>query len=341
MTDPPADITLSADNTHPQASTTFMPSKTGWYQLSMPGIPSGQYYGGQVDWIQIERGSVFTSYHGAEGYLQRTGVDIVNGLIVLNAETVKITNNGTTAALFTDGKIKGEYLHVGGFTIDGTQIKSDDDKIILNKAGTATIGKMTVAANGNISATDVDLTGKITATSGKIGNFFIVNGVIKSSESNPNILLNPAGQSKIGNMTIDNNGDITVSNMTANDGTFKGVLKAEKGITYKVTKFDFTNSSLTKTMSNTDVIASCYTNAISQAATLFLPQSPLDGQMVYINNIIAGNEWVVIKSGVSGRGIYPSSFLTDGSIKLNRNASVSLVYDNQRNQWWVFSANNT
>ena len=307
----------------------------------MPGIPSGQYYGGQVDWIQIERGSVFTSYHGAEGYLQRTGVDIVNGLITLNAATVKITNDGTTAALFTDGKIKGEYLQVGGFTIDNTSIKSDNDNIILNKAGTATIGKMSVDTSGNISATDVDLTGKITATSGKIGNFIISNGVIKSSENSPNVLLDANGQSKIGNMTVALNGDITVSNMTANDGTFKGVLNAEKGIMYKVTKFDFTNSSLTKTMRNTDVIASCYTNAISQAATLFLPPSPLDGQMVYINNIIAGNEWVVIKSGVSGRGIYPSSFLTDNSIKLNRNASVSLVYDNQRNQWWVFSANNT
>lgn len=242
--------------------------------------------------------------------------------------------------LFTSFARMGSWVINGDFLYSAKGFDSNDVERTYEKGGAYVfIGK----GNQNNTYTPNiwmdSFSGEVFFVKGTIGGFTIGKHYISSL--NDKIILQDDGAVTLGKMAINSNGDITVSDITANDGSFKGTIKAEKGITYKVTKFDFTNSSLTKTMSNTDVIASCYTNAISRAATLFLPQSPLNGQMVYINNIPSGNEYVVVKSGVNGRGIYPTEFLTDGDIKLGRNSSVSLVYDNQRNQWWIFSANNT
>jgi hypothetical protein len=307
-----------------------------------------------IDWVQIEQGTFTSSnavYHDVSTDLQRTGINIFNGIITLDATSVRINNGTTTAAMFTDGKIKGTYLQVtnleavsgtiGGFSVGEHLIKSSNNKIILNDNGSATIGKMSVDTSGNISATDVDLTGKITATSGKIGNFIISNGVIKSSESSPNISLDANGQSKIGNMTVALNGDITVSNMTANDGIFKGVIRAEKGLAYKIVQYTIAVNA-SQNMSNDDVVVYVKTTGSgglgSQLPKLYLPNPEYGiGQMVYICNREGSTQTLRIMAS-NGHNIYPGNY---SYIDLVGNGVICFVFDYVRGQWWQFSALNT
>lgn len=98
--------------------------------------------------------------------LDKTGIDITNGNIDLVASKVTFS--------YYDGGTK------------------KSDKISID------------AATGTLTAVDVDLTGKITATSGKIGGFVISDSQIKSS--NTMIQLNSDGSAKLGGMSIDKNG---------------------------------------------------------------------------------------------------------------------------------------
>lgn len=328
---------------------TFNITEDARYQIRVSEIS-----GVTIDWVQIEQGTFTSSnavYHDVSTDLQRTGINIFNGIIILDANTVRINNGTTTAAMFTNGKIKGTYLQVtnleavsgtiGGFSVAEHLIKSSNDKIILNDNGSATIGKMSVDTSGNISATDVDLTGKITATSGKIGNFLISNGVIKSSESSPNILLDANGQSKIGNMTVALNGDITVSNMTANDGIFKGVIRAEKGLAYKITQYTIAVNA-SQNMSNDDVVVYVKTTGSGGIGTLppmlYLPNPEYGiGQMVYICNREGSTQTLRIMAS-NGHNIYPGNY---SYIDLVGNGVICFVFDYVRGQWWQFSALNT
>lgn len=189
MTNPPSPTTVSAGATQgaeKTSSTLFTCSKTGWYQLSFPASNVGTYL-----WAQLEQGNISPSnvvYHSANDYLSKTGIDIISGKITAVANNFEIWNSAKTTKTFSidadgnlessgnasfKGKITATSGSIGGFSIGEHKINSSNNKIILNDDGTATIGKMTVGASGNIVATDVDLTGKITSTSGTIGGFTI------------------------------------------------------------------------------------------------------------------------------------------------------------------------
>lgn len=101
--------------------------------------------------------------------LESTGIDIENGLITLDAGTVQIKNGDSTAALFTNGKIKADY-------IDAVNIVSIALTSQTITAVDATIKNITIEGSsvfrGTIYAVDGEFTGTITAKQGgNIGGF--------------------------------------------------------------------------------------------------------------------------------------------------------------------------
>lgn len=130
-------------------------------------------------------GSVYKqTYDAIKIAVGNTGIDIVNNKITAKTSNFEIVNSSGTKTFGIDssgnlessgsasfkGKITATSGSIGGFTISSTQIKSDNDKIILNK-------------NGKLTATDVELIGKITATGGNIGGFNIIQGAYLYSYS--------------------------------------------------------------------------------------------------------------------------------------------------------------
>jgi len=178
----------------------------GGGRLSTNFTSSGNYnsarafFGANISKPQIETGSEATAFEAGDtevssqtkqmadniqlfvtNGLNNTGIDITNGNIDLIASKV-------TFSYYDNGTKKS-------------------DKISIN------------AATGTLKAVDVDLTGKITATSGAIGGFAINTSQIKSS--NNNIILNSNGSATIGGFEIAEGGTarlkstLTVGNATS------------------------------------------------------------------------------------------------------------------------------
>lgn len=154
-------------------SKTFTAPATGTFILTVP-----QTANVLLEWLQVEQGSAFTKHDNIGSAFQRTGIDIENGIIRLQADKVTFTNSagtvsdkiwidptyGTLHAVNGDfsGKITATDGTIGGFSIGQHSIKSSNDKIILNDDGTATIGGL------SITSSETSFTGKITAQSGSI-----------------------------------------------------------------------------------------------------------------------------------------------------------------------------
>ena len=62
-----------------------------------------------------------------ERELTETGIDIQSGKITLKGDTEIITNDGSTAALFRDGRIKAEYVEAGEVTADRVETRPASD----------------------------------------------------------------------------------------------------------------------------------------------------------------------------------------------------------------------
>lgn len=62
-----------------------------------------------------------------EQELTETGIDIQSGKITLKGDTEIITNDGSTAALFRDGRIKAEYVEAGEVTADRVETRPASD----------------------------------------------------------------------------------------------------------------------------------------------------------------------------------------------------------------------
>ena len=104
------------------------------------------------------------------------------------------------------------------------------------------------------------------------------------------VLFNSDGTVDIGNgkFTVDANGnvvlnDLTMNNITANNGTFKGLLNATQGIVYNVRTINANNQTLT----NADAFV-CVTyerKYTSDWCVINMPYTPNNGQIITIKNI--------------------------------------------------------
>lgn len=73
--------------------------------------------------VQFRVSSLSVTRIPLEQELTETGIDIERGRITLKGDTEIVTNDGKTAALFRDGKIKAEYVDVGGVTADRVETR--------------------------------------------------------------------------------------------------------------------------------------------------------------------------------------------------------------------------
>ncbi len=115
------------------------------------------------------------------------GIDITGGKVTLQAEKVEIKNGDKTAALFADGKLNADLVkvrHLYATSQAGATVGHFGDGIAAGNvpyplwlgADKPDGAPYRVAENGHLYASDADISGKITATSGEIGGFKIYGG---------------------------------------------------------------------------------------------------------------------------------------------------------------------
>ena len=131
------------------------------------------------------------------------------------------------------------------------------------------------------------------------------------------VLFNADGTVSIGNgkFTIDANGnvvlkDLTMNNITANSGTFKGTLYATNGIVYNVKTI--TANYQTLTTADAFVIVNYHRTSNNDACVLYLPRNPNNGQIITIKNVDKQGYDVVYLNG-NGHNICPGTAELMGS----------------------------
>lgn len=77
--------------------------------------------------VQFRVSSLSVTRIPLEQELTETGIDIQSGKITLKGDTEIITNDGSTAALFRDGKIKAEYVEAVDVTADRVETRPASD----------------------------------------------------------------------------------------------------------------------------------------------------------------------------------------------------------------------
>lgn len=152
---------------------------------------------------QLEVGNVPTKFDG--------NTEEISSRISQNADSIElaVTNK----------------LGQTGIVISGSQrrIELRGDKVTFqNTAGTLTVPKIRIEpTTGALIASQVDVSGKITATSGTIGGFSIGGHSIKSTNSK--IVLNDNGSATIGGLVVENNGSATLTGtIVATKGSITG-----------------------------------------------------------------------------------------------------------------------
>ena len=161
--------------------------------------------------IQILQGEYTTSIgedyiispHIGGGYLNISGSD--GSSVTIDPAQIKnssyifaIKNSSDNLVMWVDtegdgyfkGNIEASSGNIGGFTITASSIYKTNNLygsksgIYLGTNGLSITDKFKVSSSGNLMATSVDLSGKITATSGHIGNWEVLsNGGLMSETS--------------------------------------------------------------------------------------------------------------------------------------------------------------
>lgn len=128
-----------------------------------------------------------------DGDLTANSVNITGGNLAI-ADSFEVTNDGILTAVGADiqGSIKATSGEIGGFTIGESAIYNtitafDDESsrgVYLGVDGIKLGSKFKVDNSGKLYASETELSGSITATSGSIGGATIDNGVLKIGSAN-------------------------------------------------------------------------------------------------------------------------------------------------------------
>ena len=128
-----------------------------------------------------------------DGDLTANSVNITGGNLSI-ADSFEVTNDGILTATGADiqGSIKAISGEIGGFTIGESAIYNtitafDDESsrgVYLGVDGIKLGSKFKVDNSGKLYASETELSGSITATSGSIGGATIDNGVLKIGSAN-------------------------------------------------------------------------------------------------------------------------------------------------------------
>jgi hypothetical protein len=164
--------------------------------------------------------------------------------------------------------------------------------LIIKHNGELTANNATI--RGTINATDGEFNGKVSLAGGKIllnkdGSGQLANGSV-TWEANGN--MNFAN----GKITITaSNGNITLNNVTANNGTFNGVINASGGI--RMGARFITQATRSRNLTTSDSFIVVYD--ITSNITIYLPSNPILGQIIIIKNLSDSYSVTVNANGLS------------------------------------------
>ncbi len=154
------------------------------------------------------------------------------------------------------------------------------------------------------------------------------------------VLFNTDGTVNIGNgkFTIDASGnvvlkDLTMNNITANSGTFKGTLFATKGIVYNVKTI--TANYQTLTTADAFVVVKYSRKNSSDECILYMPLNPNNGQIVTIKNLDDVGHDVVYLNG-NGHKICPGDDTFKGGNYEPYNGGTYMYIKAGRAQQYIF-----
>ena len=178
--------------------------------------------GDNVTFIKTENGKITLN----SDLIDLSGVEIdLNGKTIdLTTDNIKIKSTNFEVA--NDGTITAKAGNIGGYEITPTGIRyfeqSTGYQVNLSNRGiwfgqTASTERMTsISADGKITAIDADLTGKITATSGKIANMDIAPTEVSYQQQSENGVYFSFGYDgiKAGYMTAEGKGFKPVTTTT-------------------------------------------------------------------------------------------------------------------------------
>lgn len=209
----PTGYGLYSDNAFLKGTIIATSGTIGGFTLSTDSIQNGTF--GQDGSVMMCLGSNNSASIGGSGN--------INGWTFTAGSKFGVTKNGAMYA--TSGKI-------GGFNIDSTYLQSSDKTVGLSAsasdwafwAGGADIStaKFRVNHAGQLWATSADISGKITATSGKIGGCSIKDNVLQIA----NVNINSISAEKITSGTLDSD-RIGANSITAEKIT-TDILKSKK-----------------------------------------------------------------------------------------------------------------
>ena len=198
-------------------------------------------------------------------------ISIKSNRLSISSTYFTLTETGKITATEVDltGKITAKSGEIGGFTITDDEIyngskdslSSTSNGIYLGSDGIACGSKFKVTNAGILTATDVELIGKITANSGEIGGFKITNSSIYSgsksslSSTYSGIYIGTDGIAAGTKFKVNTNGEITAKSGTIGGFTIgedklntnsknsfssgSGILIDESGIGFGDSKSDF------------------------------------------------------------------------------------------------------
>ena len=167
-----------------------------------------------IEGDQITTGKIKSNnYGGGEG----SKFDLDDGTFKMGGrDNPKLEFDGTT--LTVDGTISASAGNIGGFNIDAHSISHPTVMEINDLSQTLFISSSNfkVSHFGNVTASNVDLSGKITADEGEIGGFTIDAHSIRSDHASGNVEINDTTQALFlssSNFQVSHLGNITASNI--------------------------------------------------------------------------------------------------------------------------------
>lgn len=226
-------------------------------------------------------------------YYDNTQTTIDGGIVT--AGTVQLANGNSQSI-------------VAGITGGETEAaNTSEERKVRIWAGTSKENRFTapfrVLQNGTVYATKAYIEGTVKATDGEFNGMVKING--------GTILLNKDGSGKLanGNVEWDKNGNVTLKNVTANNGTFQGVINATGGLIMSTQKITSANTYIKAQTTYCKVYI--VTNDPYGNPVIYFPSSPNIGQYLIVKN--AGDQILLDAGKYYVKGSVSELYETDYS----------------------------
>lgn len=226
-------------------------------------------------------------------YYDNTQTTIDGGIVT--AGTVQLANGNSQSI-------------VAGITGGETEAaNTSEERKVRIWAGASKENRFTapfrVLQNGTVHATKAYIEGTVKATDGEFNGMVKING--------GTILLNKDGSGKLanGNVEWDKNGNVTLKNVTANNGTFQGVINATGGLIMSTQKITSANTYIKAQTTYCKVYI--VTNDPYGNPVIYFPSSPNIGQYLIVKN--AGDQILLDAGKYYVKGSVSELYETDYS----------------------------